>query len=299
MEWSKGKAPTIASQAILFAAADYADEWGITYAGQDTLAADCSCRKATVADNLKRLEEHRVIARVRRHDQKGHRTSDHIVLAPLAGERGGMRDADKRATEKHPPEVCALARRLVTPGVTGLDTPDGRLDTPHGHLDTPGVPEPSVEPSVEPGEGSKAPSPTRARVELPADFPAELRLHLTAAYRVLRDLAVRHGAREVSPIALANVVMGRPRKPLVLGAHDFASWADGQPQPRKDVVAGYRRWLDKMPDLAAAEQLDEHGRPCERRTPGAGGTVVQLQRPAALSRADRWRAGYGSQEASG
>lgn len=96
---------------------------------------------------------------------------------------------------------------------------------------------------------------------LPKDFPEELRAHLRAAFRVLRDLAERHNAKVVTPLSLGAVVMTRRHKPLVKAAFDYAAWADGQAQRRKDVVAGYRNWLEKENDLAGIEQLGPDGMP--------------------------------------
>lgn len=298
MSWAKGKAPTLASQAILLMLGNYADEWGVTYIGQESLADDLSCRKATISDNLAKLEGQQLIGRVRRHDAKGRRTSDHVVLAPLAADRGAMRDADKRAYEKHPEEVCALARRQGTPSVSGSerapDTPDGepRYASPLG-LDTPAVPEPSEEPSERTGTEEKPPTSPVQKVELPDDFPEHLRPHLIAVYKRLRDLAKRHNAKAINPLALAQIVMTRPHKTLVEAAGDFASWADDQHEPRKDVLAGYRNWLKKCSDLAGFEQLDAEGNP--HTTPGPrreSGNVVHLRRPDSVQRANAWNEFY-------
>lgn len=94
------------------------------------------------------------------------------------------------------------------------------------------------------------------KVKLPADFPDELRPHLAAIYRVLRDLAARHDAKAVSPLSLANVLQPRSRKPMVKAAHDFAAWADGQTRRQKDVVSGYRNWLERTDDLARIERIE-------------------------------------------
>ena len=102
---------------------------------------------------------------------------------------------------------------------------------------------------------------------LPADFPGELLPHLRAVFKVLRDLSVRHNAKAVGVRSLALVVMGRPHKPLVKAAHDFAAWADGSGQRRRDVVSGYRNWLDRENDLAGFEDLDANGRPAARVVP--------------------------------
>lgn len=99
---------------------------------------------------------------------------------------------------------------------------------------------------------------------IPSGFPDELGVHLDAVFAVLCDLAARHHAKRVSRLSLANVIMARPRKPLVRAAHDFAAWADGKAQRRSDTVAGYRNWLDRTDDLAVVESL-----------PGADATVIR------------------------
>jgi hypothetical protein len=105
-----------------------------------------------------------------------------------------------------------------------------------------------------------------ARAELPAGFPEELRPHLRIVYRVLRDLAERHHANAVSVPSLAAAVMARPHKQIVRAVYDFAGWADEQPTPRRNVVTGYRNWIDKTHDLAGFEELDAAGLPAQSTT---------------------------------
>lgn len=144
-------------------------------------------------------------------------------------------------------------------------------------------PESSKETSQEPSSSS-----AREKVDLPPDFPEHLRPHLVAVFRVLRDLAERHHGKAVNPLSLAHVVMARPHKPLVRSAFDFASWADGKAQRRKDVVAGYRHWLDGVDDLAGPEQMP--GTAMGPTAPG-GGNVVALQ-PESVRRANAWAQHY-------
>jgi hypothetical protein len=107
--------------------------------------------------------------------------------------------------------------------------------------------------------------------EPPSDFPAELRPHFAQVRRVLVDLAERHGSRAVVSRSLASVMAepSRRRKAFVKAAHDFVSWADTQPELRKDVIAGYRNWLEKVSDLAAIERVAE---------PGEKGNVVPISK---------------------
>jgi hypothetical protein len=110
-------------------------------------------------------------------------------------------------------------------------------------------------------EGSGEKGTQTSKIDLPKGFPEDRRPHLRAVYRVLRDLAARNqGAKAVNPVSLANVIMGRPPKAFVVAAFDYAAWADDQPTPRINVVAGYRNWLDKTPDMASLEALDVDGR---------------------------------------
>lgn len=105
------------------------------------------------------------------------------------------------------------------------------------------------------------------KIALPADFPDELRPHLRAAYRVLRDLAERHAAKEVNVCALAHLVMANHRKPLVLAAHECAAHWEGK-GGIKDAVAAYRNWLRNADALAVIEPLDDEGRTTQIARPG-------------------------------
>lgn len=113
-------------------------------------------------------------------------------------------------------------------------------------------PEPSIEPS-----GTVKSAREQAAGSLPGDFPDELREHARRVYVVLRRVAELHNAREVKPLALGQVIMARPRKPLVKAAHDFAAWAADPPRPIADVVASYRNWLDRERDLQTFERLTQ------------------------------------------
>lgn len=148
---------------------------------------------------------------------------------------------------------------LRTALTTGLGEGMGNLsEKPIGKGDSHRFPVGSTEP---PGKGEVVVVSSSGKTELPKEFPGQLKPHLRTIYSVLRDLAVRHNAKAVVPLSLVSVVMARQHKPLVRGAYDFAAWCDGQAQQRKDVVAGYRNWLDKMDDLAGFEQLGDAGQP--------------------------------------
>ena len=110
MIWARGQASTPASQLVLFGLADAADVYGITYIGQASLAQRCSCGERTVRENLALLERDSLIARRRRNNARGNRSSDYTVLAPLAFDRGSMLDADEDCEKRYPPDVVEIAR---------------------------------------------------------------------------------------------------------------------------------------------------------------------------------------------
>lgn len=119
------------------------------------------------------------------------------------------------------------------------------------------VKEPAT-PTAPPTRSSKdSTAASRARAdEVPEDFPDELRPHAREVMRVLKDLAEQTpGARAVKARAVASTIMPRQRKPLVKAAHDYRAWAIGNGRRGRDVVAGWRNWLDKEPDLATWEPL--------------------------------------------
>ena len=126
-------------------------------------------------------------------------------------------------------------------------------EKPVGKADSDRVTRPSRE---GPGKGDGS-SSTTTTIQVPGSFPRELEPHLDAVFAVLVDLAERHSAKAVSRLSLASVLMApdRRHKPFVRAAHDYAAWADGKAERRKDVVSGYRNWLDKQDDAAGVESI--------------------------------------------
>lgn len=258
--WSLGRAASVASQATLFVLANYADEWGVTYVGQDKLAADCSCRKATISENLKRLEDAGLIGRVQRRDAKGRRTSDHVVLAPLASDRGAMADADKRAREKHPAEVCDLARQ-DTVGVSGRpDTLDGASGyASRADLDTAGVPEPSVEPSVNgqhhhPQQGARATWPGVAE-QMQSDGEEFLRQKRKVSGRIVtaREMALAAAAlSEFNRQLEGKFELGPWLSLIVARVRDHPSW-DAAAHARLVQSAFRLKWWERRGEKRRAK----------------------------------------------
>lgn len=105
---------------------------------------------------------------------------------------------------------------------------------------------------------------TRAKADqnkLPEDFPDELLPHARSVFRALREVSEQHGAKEVTPRAVALVVMANRKKALVAEAYALASWSVDARRDIRDVVATYRQWLSRADTFAVVERLDEHGMP--------------------------------------
>lgn len=224
---------------------------GVAYPSQATIAEAVECRERSVRDHLGALEEAGLVARRRRFRRDGARTSDeYLLLAPTVSEW---------------PDGTPVDHRQISPqaeSATGEDSP------PNGQA---GVKATDISPA--PARGG-----VRGGVDdVPPDFPDELRPHARHVMRVLRDLAERHGAKAVTARSLGNVMMARPRKPLVRAAHDFAAWADGKGRRQRDVVAGYRNWLDRCDDLAAVEPMPGKAQP---EPAGRGATPIREPRNA-------------------
>ena len=143
MEWARGRVGPLfeaqgisnkkaqGAQLVLFGVADRANEHGVTWVGQETLAADCSCCESHVRRALTLLENVGLIARVRRNGAGGHRTSDYTIVAPGASDRGKMVDAPADGWLaapglRLPSEVVSLATQQ--PGSPLGPSPNGHAD---------------------------------------------------------------------------------------------------------------------------------------------------------------------------
>lgn len=238
VDWALTRDLSAPKKLLLVALAWIADDTGVTFKGQKTIAARLEKDGRWVRQHLPELAAEGFISRYRRHRMNGSRTSDLIVLnlprsspldlAAYDGILGELEPGD-RPTGENPPQALAA----------GFGQPSG--ENPPGHTNQQG--------------NQPAPTARRARDEVPDDFPDELRPHAREVYRVLDAIARDCGAKAISPKGLAYVLMARPRRPLVKTAYDLAS--SGR-RPR-DVVATYRNWLDREEDLAAVERLPGEG----------------------------------------
>lgn len=81
MTWAvKQKVGNATGKAVLLMLANYADENGSCYPGQDKLAKECECSSRTVREWLDKFETMGLIVRQERRREDGYRTSDLIVM---------------------------------------------------------------------------------------------------------------------------------------------------------------------------------------------------------------------------
>ena len=93
MAWAiKQKAGNATGKAVLLMLANYADEDGVCFPSQNTLANECECSTRAISNWLKRFEEAGLIARETRYGQLGYRTSDVIRLSIKSLPERGSRE---------------------------------------------------------------------------------------------------------------------------------------------------------------------------------------------------------------
>lgn len=81
MTWAiKQKVGNATGKAILLMLANYADDEGKCFPGQEKLAAECECSARTIREWLEKFENLGLISREKRRRNDGYRTSDLIVL---------------------------------------------------------------------------------------------------------------------------------------------------------------------------------------------------------------------------
>lgn len=81
MTWAvKQKVGNATGKAILLMLANYADDEGKCFPGQEKLAAECECSPRTVREWLDKFEKMGIVKREERRREDGYRTSDLIVL---------------------------------------------------------------------------------------------------------------------------------------------------------------------------------------------------------------------------
>lgn len=225
-------------KAVLSFLATMADSnTGRCEARQGTLAQGVEASERAVRGHLKALEVAGIIARRQQRRRDGSRRGDEfLLLAPWVSEWPDgetVQAADGAGSDRN-----------------GSTDPPG-TDLPDHAARAAGQEQPERT-TTENGRPARAPADTS---RIPDDFPEELRPHARIVLPILRRVAADHNAREVKPLALGRMMMGRPHKPFVKSAHDFAAWAADPPRPIRDAVASYRTWLDNERDLQTTEKL--------------------------------------------
>jgi hypothetical protein len=124
------------AKAVLMALANCADDVGFCFPGQERLAKDTEQGERTVRRHLDKLEAAGLISRTHRYDQNGKRTSDSCQLS-------------LPATMAANPDTTGQPRHDYRPTATALPAKLAAI-----YIDEPSV-EPSEEPSVSSGSGSK------------------------------------------------------------------------------------------------------------------------------------------------
>lgn len=203
-----------------------------------TLADDAGIASvATIRKHIVALEDAGIVEREARYGHRG-QTSSLIVLnvpdRPLPRERATPQPTPTGAGRPLPPERAIEGK-------------------------------PQLKHQMEEGD-----APADARESLPEGFPAELRPHVIAVYRLLTPIAEAHNARRVWPQALGRLVLANRNKPLVAVAHELSVWSVDPPRPIKDVVATYATFLGKARTLQGVERLADDGAPSN---------VLQHRRP--------------------
>lgn len=244
LEWAVGQRGVGRGKGLLIVLANRAGDDGVCFPGREMLAQEAECHRSTITQQMCDLELRGLIRRCRRQRVNGSRTSDWIVLAPQAVDRGRM----TAAGHKRPQQVAALAcagsgapplpqraeqqLRLfddlkpsasepcgsssggvqgpthATPPVDVSDIYLGRV-LPPGQVAFSGGPEPSEEPS-EGREGSarcaREPNSTSLPVDRSTGHPAVLHPQLDAVITILSAAPLL----AVEPLMVNSTLISHP-----------------------------------------------------------------------------------------
>lgn len=228
LTWASGtKTGNPGRKAILMLLAQMADwQSGRCEAKVSTISEATEVGDRTVRTHLAWLAESGIIARRPQYRaDHGRRGDEYLLLAPWV-------ESWPDGAPLPNPQVGRSSDSTPSPPVAGQEQP-----LPNGH----------------------ASKQENAHAQVPDNFPDELRPHARVVMRVLREAAVQQRGKAVTARAVGLVIAARPRKPVVKAAYDYAAWLSGRPGHARDVVAGYRNWLDRESDLATLEPLPGEG----------------------------------------
>ena len=122
----------VTEKAILLVLANYANEYGISWPSQRTLADQSACSERTIRRTLGHLESRGVIRRIARRRENGSRQSDLILLETFGGRKPAPPDLidplGKAPMEAPTDQAAKLARRPIK----RPEFPGGkRTESPH------------------------------------------------------------------------------------------------------------------------------------------------------------------------
>lgn len=257
-------------QLLLVALAWIADEDGVTFKSQATLAARVGRDPRWIREHLPALAEAGLVSRVRRHRPNGSRTTDLLVLnvpraTPLDlsiydGIVGELEPGDRPPTGGIPPGGLPAESRQATGGFSPPRS--SPLD--------------STSQKKECSARASKPDPCR----WPDGHRPTHAEEQTA--EVLAAVAAEHQSKAVSLPALAAAVAAEPEVDHVREAHRLRSWAADR--DIRDVVATYRNWI-KRADRVARPTNGHRTLPAARGPNGR--QAADLEVLAAIARGER------------
>lgn len=138
---------------LLLLIANHADPAGVCFPGRIELAREAECRPETISAGLADLEARGLLSRHDRRRVNGSKTTDWIVLAPGAVDRGEMRDADPDA---YPPYIVEKAMNRV--GMDSSPEESSPEENRQGWVRKTGGPEEASKRPSTAVEGARAPA---------------------------------------------------------------------------------------------------------------------------------------------
>lgn len=259
---------------VLVAIANVADKAGVGFPGRVTLAQATASRPETVSENLGRLADAGLIARVQRRRGNGSRTSDWIILAPHHPDRAPMADA---LPDDYPDDEVANLARTSSGGESSPEV------YPPGQVRNSGAPEP-------PGNRQDADAGAHASDPVDVDAIRARWPELAEPERklIIAVTAVARSRKSVKPWKAERLLEHAQEfgdRDLCFEAGTFQHfWTEGvgENRPIRDVVATARNWLRSAP--SAAKRDANRRRPPAQRQRDAERAERNARRLAAFDR---------------
>ncbi|HXS32263.1 MAG TPA: helix-turn-helix domain-containing protein [Solirubrobacterales bacterium] len=194
--------------------ADHADNSGICWPGEDSIASYTGQDGRTVRRHLKKLEGDDLLHRERQ-----------------ASETGRGRGRDRIHLHIDQPDKSTGKKLPVQPDID--DVPTGQIEPV----------QPDIDDTPIEGEPKTEPSGTVCRTSLaPADLPEAIEAPLRQAAEAKKG--------HLDPAAVRRACEACPGRDHGLEAEKFAAWhlhGNGENAPLRDVAVAFRNWLEKSP----------------------------------------------------